>query len=178
MNEKFLKYRNEFIDTINALDALQIEQTVNLLSMRRAYPIFIIGNGGSAANASHFAQDLFNSANLNAISLCNDISTITAVANDHSYDYIFVKQLERLADQWNTLIAISCSGNSKNIIKAVERADEMNLTVVGFTGGDGGELAELADYPIVVPSNSIRTVESVHSFLFHYITERIVHERS
>lgn len=172
----FTEYRNKFIDILNTLDQTRIEQAANLMSVRRVYPFFVIGNGGSASNASHFAQDLFNAAKINAISLCNDISTITAIANDFSYDDIFSKQLERMAEQWSVLIAISGSGNSKNIIKAVKTANKMNMTIVGLTGFKGGELAELADYPIVVSCNDMRMIESAHSFILHYMIEKIIHD--
>ncbi len=170
----FVEYKMGFVDILNDMNPKQVDATIEFLSFHRAYPFFVIGNGGSAMNASHFAQDLFNAVNINAISLCNDISTITAIANDFSYDDIFSKQLERMADRWSILIAISGSGNSKNILNAVRKAKTMSLAVVGLTGFDGGELAKLADYPIIVPSKDMRTVESAHSFILHYFIDELI----
>jgi len=171
-----IKYRDEFIDLLNTLDKVCIEHVINLISVRKTYPFFVIGNGGSASNASHFAQDLLNTVKINAISLCNDISTITAIANDISYEDIFSEQLERMGKKWGVLVAISGSGNSKNIIKAVNTANKIGMTILGFTGFDGGELAKLIDYSIIVPSNDMRMIESTHSFVLHYIVNELVHE--
>ncbi|MFC2093291.1 SIS domain-containing protein [Bacteroidota bacterium] len=140
--------------------------------------IFVIGNGGSAANASHFAEDLSKGVitdqnvekRIRAISLADNVPFITASANDSGYENIFVSQLITFANPDDYLIAISGSGNSKNIIKAVEYSKIRRINVIGVTGYDGGKLKELCDISVHVPLNEMCTVESIHSIIFHYIT--------
>lgn len=140
--------------------------------------IFVIGNGGSAANASHFAEDLSKGVitdqnvekRIRAISLAENVPFITASANDSGYENIFVSQLITFANPGDYLIAISGSGNSKNIIKAVEYCKIRKINVIGVTGYDGGKLKELCDIPVHIPLHEMCTVESIHSIIFHYIT--------
>jgi D-sedoheptulose 7-phosphate isomerase len=140
--------------------------------------IFLIGNGGSAANASHFAEDLSKGVitdqsvekRIRAMSLADNVPFMTASANDSGYENVFVSQLITFANQGDYLIAISGSGNSKNIIKAVEYSKIRKINVIGVTGYDGGKLKELCDISIHVPLEEMCTVESIHSIIFHYIT--------
>ncbi len=142
--------------------------------------IFIIGNGGSAATASHMMNDL-NKGTLGhkgdapwkrfrVIALTDNVSLMTAWANDTDYNHIFSEPLKNLAQPGDVLIAISASGNSPNIIAAVEVAKQMGLTVLGLGGFTGGKLAQLADVAFVVPSNGYGPVEDVHMILDHIIT--------
>lgn len=142
--------------------------------------IFIIGNGGSAATASHMMNDL-NKGTLGhkgdatwkrfrVIALTDNVSLMTAWANDTDYNRIFSEPLKNLAQRGDVLIAISASGNSQNIIAAVEVAKQMGLTVLGLGGFTGGKLAQLADVSFVVPSSGYGPVEDVHMILDHIIT--------
>ncbi len=141
--------------------------------------IYLIGNGGSSAIASHFANDLNKTIlghkgekkikRFQAISLCDNVPVMTAWANDVSFDKIFSEQLKNFAKQGDVLIAISSSGNSPNIIKAVKTAKEIFLPVVGFMGFDGGKLLELSDAKIYVPSFEYAIVESIHDAICHLI---------
>ncbi|HOY31103.1 MAG TPA: SIS domain-containing protein [Bacteroidales bacterium] len=139
--------------------------------------IFIIGNGGSASNASHLAQDLSRArifyqekeCRVKALSLTDNISFITAVGNDFGYENIFSYQLQTFAEEGDVLIAISCSGNSKNVISAVHYAHSKNMTVVGITGFDGGELKRLSEINLHIPLDDFGIVESIHSAVFHYL---------
>jgi D-sedoheptulose 7-phosphate isomerase len=143
--------------------------------------IFVIGNGGSAANATHFAQDLAKGVipdqhitkRIRALSLTDNVSYITAVANDDGYQNIFSSQLRTFGSPGDLLIAISGSGNSANIIEAVMTAKALGIKCFGITGYDGGKLLPLSDSFIHVKLNDMCTVESIHSILFHYIIEKL-----
>jgi D-sedoheptulose 7-phosphate isomerase len=142
--------------------------------------IFVIGNGGSAATASHMMNDL-NKGTLGhkgdapwkrfrVIALTDNVSLMTAWANDTDYNTVFSEPLKNLANRGDVLIAISASGNSPNIIAAVEAAKQLGVKVLGFGGFTGGKLAQLADVCLVVPSNDYGPVEDVHMILDHIIT--------
>ena len=141
--------------------------------------VYLIGNGGSSAIASHFANDLNKTIlghkgekkikRFQAISLCDNVPVITAWANDVSFDKIFSEQLKNFAKQGDVLIAISSSGNSPNIIEAVKTAKDFFLPVVGFMGFDGGKLLELSDAKIYVSSSEYAIVESIHDAICHLI---------
>lgn len=143
--------------------------------------IFLIGNGGSAAKASHVAQDfskgLIFDQNINkrvkALSLTDNIPYITALANDTGYENIFSAQLRTFANNGDYLLAISGSGNSSNIIKAVEVAREKNMIVIGVTGYGGGKLKELSDISVNVKINDMCMAESFHSLIFHYVVSSL-----
>jgi D-sedoheptulose 7-phosphate isomerase len=142
--------------------------------------IFLIGNGGSAATASHMMNDL-NKGTLGhkgdaawkrfrVIALTDNVSLMTAWANDTDYNHMFSEQLKNLAQPGDLLIAISASGNSPNIIVAVETAKAMGVEVVGLAGFGGGKLAKLADVAFVVPSEEYGPIEDVHMILDHILT--------
>jgi D-sedoheptulose 7-phosphate isomerase len=138
--------------------------------------IFLLGNGGSASTASHFICDLNKTSTmkdksrLRAISLVDNIPTISAYGNDLSYDSIFAEQLKNLLEPKDVVIAISGSGNSKNVIEAVSYAKEKGAIVVGLTGFDGGKLKSRSDECLVIPSNSMYRIEDMHLMINHIIT--------
>lgn len=172
----FIQDFKKYLDKINKEE---IENAIALIydSCLKNKTIFIIGNGGSASNASHLAQDLSRVSifyqkkenRIKAISLTDNISFITAVANDFGFENIFTSQLKTFANEGDVLIAISCSGNSKNIIHAVNYAHTQNMAVLGISGYDGGELKQLSEMQIHVPFNDFGIVESIHSVIFHYL---------
>jgi D-sedoheptulose 7-phosphate isomerase len=142
--------------------------------------IFVIGNGGSAATASHMMNDL-NKGTLGhkgdapwkrfrVIALTDNVSLMTAWANDADYNHVFSEPLKNLGQRGDVLIAISASGNSPNIIAAVETAKQMGIIVLGLGGFKGGKLAQLADVCFVVPSDGYGPVEDVHMILDHILT--------
>lgn len=142
--------------------------------------IFVIGNGGSAATASHMMNDL-NKGTLGhkgdapwprfkVLALTDNVSLMTAWANDTDFNHVFSEPLKNFAQPGDLLIAISASGNSPNILAAVETAKQIGLKVVGLTGFGGGKLAQLADVAFVVPANDYGPVEDVHMILDHIIT--------
>lgn len=148
--------------------------------------IYIMGNGGSAATASHMVNDLGaglrrrNIKNFDVISLADNVAVTTAIANDIGYENIFYMQLEGLLKPEDLIIAISCSGNSPNIVKAVEYAQEIGSTIIGITGFDGGDLKKFSDinFHIDAPRGEYGLVEDMHMILDHIIYSYYIHESS
>jgi D-sedoheptulose 7-phosphate isomerase len=173
------KYLKAVQATINDLDPAVLGSFANHLesAYNNSQTIYIIGNGGSAANASHFAQDLAKgiffekpvTKTMKAISLTDNIAHITAIANDTGYQNIFSAQLNTYAQDSDVLICISGSGNSENIVEAVKAAKQKNMFVIGVTGFDGGQLKTMANFSVHVPLHEMCTVESIHSIIFHLI---------
>lgn len=147
-------------------------------SIQNNQTIFVGGNGGSAAMASHYVCDLSKGANkdwltntkrFRAICLSNNISYITAIGNDEQYDEIFKQQLINLARPNDILMLISSSGNSPNVVKAAQWAKENNMIVIGITGFSGGKLKELADYSAHVTHDSYEVCEDIHDIFGHFL---------
>jgi D-sedoheptulose 7-phosphate isomerase len=147
--------------------------------------VFLCGNGGSGANASHFCEDLGKGMlpeawldrdecrRLKVISLTDNVPYILAWANDTGYERIFVEQLKNLASAGDLLIAISGSGNSENVVRAVEWAKRHGLSTFGVVGYDGGRLMRLADESLHVPSHDMGMVEAVHGAVFHWVVDEL-----
>ncbi|MDH5435129.1 MAG: phosphoheptose isomerase [Gammaproteobacteria bacterium] len=146
--------------------------------------ILSCGNGGSAGDAQHFSSEMLNRfemerPGLPAISLTTDTSTITSVANDYNYDSIFSRQVTALGYPHDVLLAISTSGNSANIVKAIEAAHEKELKVVALTGKDGGKISHLLnenDIEVRVPSESTARIQEVHIMIIHSICDLVDHK--
>ncbi|MBL7183767.1 MAG: SIS domain-containing protein [Anaerolineae bacterium] len=137
--------------------------------------VLILGNGGSAATASHFACDLGKGTvmpgqpRFRVIALTDNMSLFSALANDYGYEHVFAEQLANLARAGDIVIGISGSGNSANVLKAIELARTMQATTIGFVGFDGGRLKETVDLCIHVPSDCMEQVEDIHLMLEHLI---------
>jgi D-sedoheptulose 7-phosphate isomerase len=159
-SQKFSDEYLEYLTTlISQLDRSAISQFADLLlqSRENKTTTFFLGNGGSASTATHFVNDISLGSRqfekpFRAISLCDNQAVITAIANDDGYENIFLQQLQTLATAGDTIVCISASGNSKNLIKAIEYARENNIYVVGLTAFDGGYLKENCDLNIHVPT--------------------------
>lgn len=142
------------------------------------------GNGGSAGDAQHFSSEMLNRfemerPGLAAMALTTDSSTITSIANDYSYDQIFSKQVTALGQQGDILLAISTSGNSVNVNKAIQAAHDRDMLVVALSGKQGGELASLLshnDTEIRVPSDSTARIQEVHLLVIHCLCDLIDHQ--
>ena len=147
--------------------------------------VFFCGNGGSASTASHFQNDLtrWRTDPMKVVSLTDNVAVITALANDYGYDRIFVMQLEPLLSEGDVVVAISASGNSPNVVQAIEFATQRNAITVGLTGFDGGRLGELCEIHVHVPSarGEYGPVEDAHLVLDHlvmsYLWEKWTSER-
>jgi D-sedoheptulose 7-phosphate isomerase len=167
--------------TMNQLPQQLIADVIDLLQQARkkGSQIFILGNGGSASTASHFACDLAKNTrqeglpHFRVIGLADNMALFSALANDEGYEKVFSEQLANLVRREDIVIAISASGNSKNVINAVEAAHKYEATVIGFTGFDGGLLRQLANINIHVNSNIIEHVEDIHLMLEHLIVKTI-----
>lgn len=170
-------YLEKEIEILRKLDVKEINKAMQLIEKthKSGNRIFVFGNGGSAATASHFQND-FNKGiseyiddKFNFICLNDNIPTIMAIANDIGYDEVFKFQLNGKLKLGDIVMAISGSGNSKNVIKAVEYAKELNNKVIGLTGYNGGKLKELADVSLHVPVNSMQITEDIHMIFDHLI---------
>ena len=176
-------YLDRVCREIQRLEMSQIERLSELIE--EAYHagrfVFICGNGGSGANASHLCEDLAkctlrdfeNQKRLKVLSLTDNTAGIMAWANDEGFDRIFVEQLKNLASPGDLLLAISGSGNSPNILKVVEWANKNGLTTVGVTGFGGGKLKPLAHYNVHAGIDDMGIVESLHQVVFHWIIDDI-----
>ena len=143
--------------------------------------LFLFGNGGSAADAQHLATEFVNRylmdrPPLPAIALTTDTSLLTSIPNDFSFEEIFSKQLRALGKKGDVAIAISTSGNSANVIKAVEVAKEMRMKTVALTGNDGGVLSKKVDIPLIVSSSSTPRIQEAHILIGHILCEMVEHD--
>ena len=171
-------------ETLDGLPVEQIEQVIRILEDARQErrQVFIMGNGGSASTASHFVCDLAKNTRRKdcprfcAIGLTDNMAIFSAYANDEGYESVFAEQLASLVHPGDIVIAISASGNSPNVLRAVELGNEMGATTVGLTGFDGGRLGSLVSVHINVPSNVIEHVEDVHLSLEHMICKALREE--
>jgi D-sedoheptulose 7-phosphate isomerase len=142
--------------------------------------IIFCGNGGSAADSQHLAAELvvrlrssYERPAIPAIALTVDTSVLTACGNDYGYNYIFSRQIEALAQSDDALIAISTSGNSENIIYAINTAKTKNVKIIGFLGGTGGKIKELCDYTFIAPSSNTARIQEAHITIGHILCEII-----
>ena len=140
--------------------------------------ILFCGNGGSAADAQHLAAELVvryrvNRKALAAVALTTDTSILTACGNDFSYDDIFARQVEALARPGDVLVGISTSGRSPNVLKAVRAAKDLGVFTVGFTGGEGGDMAALCDAALIVPSKVTARIQEMHILIGHALCDLV-----
>ncbi len=141
----------------------------------------LAGNGGSAADAQHIAAELvgrygFDRPSIPSIALTTDSSNLTAIGNDYGYDKVFSRQLEGMGSEGDLFIGISTSGNSQNIVNAFESAKTKGVTTVALVGRDGGKMAQLADYAIIVPSNDTPRIQESHILIGHILCDIIEKE--
>ncbi len=180
----FKQYQQDLIEQINSISEATVLEVKNLLLKARQNrkTVFIIGNGGSAATASHFACDLGkgcsrqDQVNFKVMSLTDNTPWMTAISNDISYDGVFINQLSNFAEKGDILIAISASGNSENIIQACQYAKEKGLLVIAFVGFAGGKIKELADISLWIKSKDYGVVEDCHLMLEHMVSHLIRNE--
>ncbi len=173
--EKIKKYYEEEIETIKKIDTKEVSLAMNALvnCYENGGTIYVFGNGGSSATASHMVCD-FNkgvsmkkSKKFNFICLSDNTPILTALANDISYDDVFAYQLEKILNPNDLVLAISGSGNSKNIINAINVAKNQGVKIIGMTGYDGGLLYKMADYHLHAPINDMMKAEDIHMTFDH-----------
>ena len=158
-------------DILSAVDVL-----VN--AYKNGRKLLLCGNGGSAADCQHIATELMIRLNHNiqrpalaAIALTTDTSNLTAGGNDIGYENVFARNVEGIGSEGDVLLAISTSGNSPNVLKAVEKAKAKNMKTIGFLGGNGGKLKDLVDLPIIIPSGNTQRIQEGHITVAHIICE-------
>src|ERR1043165_449246 len=170
-------YRSELLKVLESIDAVQVSQAIDWLSEARSQNrrIFVCGNGGSASTASHFVCDMVKGASFGResrfriMALTDSLPTITAYSNDVSYDCVFAEQLKNFAQPGDVLIAISGSGNSPNVLRAMEYANSAGCRTIALTGRDGGKLAPLAQLNIQARHPHMGRIEDAHMITMHMI---------
>jgi D-sedoheptulose 7-phosphate isomerase len=176
------KYFAEVTECLESINSETLRSSLDLIlkTSRNRSSIFIIGNGGSAAIASHFATDLLKAGYdrkvpISAYSLVDNSAIVTATSNDMQFENVFAWQLEQIAKKGDLLFAISSSGNSLNIINAVALGRNLGLKTISLAGFDGGELSNLSDIAIITRSaiGNYGPVEDAHSIICHYLSREI-----
>jgi len=173
-SETKLKIRDQLLeDILKAVDLLAS-------CFKGGNKLLLCGNGGSAADCQHIATELMIRLShhiqrpaLPAIALTTDTSNLTAGGNDIGFENVFARNVEGLGNNGDVLIAISTSGNSPNVIKAVHAAHNKKMKVVGFLGGNGGKLKDLVDLPIIIPSSNVQRIQEGHITVAHIICELV-----
>ena len=158
----------------------EIERMVEFIIMayKTGGKVVLFGNGGSAADAQHIAGELVGRFALKrrafpAIALTTNTSVLTAVANDYGYDAVFSRQVEALVNEKDVVVGITTSGNSPNVVQAIEMAKMKGAKTIGLTGGKGGKLAEVADLVLVVPSDITPRIQEAHITIGHIVCELV-----
>lgn len=158
----------------------RIEQAIDLIgiSLKNNKKILLMGNGGSAADAQHIAAEFIGRFKLErksipAISLTTDTSILTAIGNDYGFDKVFARQIESLGCEGDIIIAISTSGNSNNIVEALKLCKRSKINSIGLLGNDGGQIKNLVDLAIVVPSSNTARIQEAHITIGHIICEEV-----
>jgi D-sedoheptulose 7-phosphate isomerase len=152
--------------------------TILATAFRDGHKVLLFGNGGSATDAAHIASEFVGRYKrarppLPAIALTTDFAAITCIANDYGYDELFTRQIRAHGQKGDLAIAISTSGNSPNVLKGVAAARECGMTTIAWTGGTGGKLTALVDYPFVVPSTVTARIQESHITLGHVLCELV-----
>ncbi len=171
----------------NTMEMLMEEDVIHEMASRcvqalaKGKKIMFCGNGGSAADAQHLAAEIIGRFQKErgafaGLALTTDTSILTAVGNDYGFDDVFARQVEGLGQTGDVLIGLSTSGNSKNVVKAMEKAREMGLNTFVFTGGTGGKLAEMCDLAFVVPSTVTARIQEMHILAGHILCELMEHD--
>ena len=179
--ESITRYFSELEQMLQAISLPNLEAVLQLLedAYRNGHRIFIMGNGGSAATASHFALDLAKNTimpgvpRLKAISLTDHVPLITAWSNDTAYEHIFAEQLANMIEPGDVAIGISASGNSPNVINALRMAKGYHAATIGLLGAKGGKIKDMVDAYVLAPGQNIEQEEDAHMILAHVITRHM-----
>jgi len=179
--ESITNYFSELEQMMQAISLSDLQAVLSILeeAYHNGHRIFVVGNGGSAATASHFALDLAKNTimpgapRLKAISLTDHVPLITAWSNDTHYEHIFAEQLANLIEPGDVVIGISASGNSPNVINAVKLAQQSRAATIGLLGATGGKLKSIVDAAVLAPGQNIEQEEDAHMILAHVITRHM-----
>ncbi len=175
--EESITVKEKFVDEKNIDKIIEVAKAI-ANAFNDGKKLILFGNGGSATDASHIAAEFINRfkkerPGLPAISLNTDMAVITSIANDYDFSEVFAKQLKSLADEGDIVIAISTSGNSPNVLKAVDVAKKKRLTTVAFTGIKGEKFASKATYAFTVPSDNTPRIQETHITLGHVLCQMV-----
>jgi D-sedoheptulose 7-phosphate isomerase len=186
--EKSVRLLNEMSEDVHLREVITQAVGMSVTALKKGNKLLFAGNGGSAADAQHWAGELvsrfnFDRPGLAAIALTTDSSILTAIGNDYGYDYVFARQVEALGRKDDLLFAISTSGNSKNVLRAIQAARDVGMGVIGFSGQTGGSMSDMCDICFRMPSTETPKIQEGHEFLGHLICglieqEMFGHERS
>ena len=171
------QYKAALLDAIDHIDITRVDQAIEWFRAARdaSRGIFVCGNGGSASTASHFTCDMVKGASHNRdsrfriMSLADSLATLTAYSNDAGYDTVFVEQLKNFAEPGDLVMCISGSGNSPNVLRAMEYANSIGCKTLALTGRDGGKLGPMAQLNIQVPVPHMGRIEDAHMIVCHMI---------
>ena len=177
------KELNEHLTTLDATmksigSSLEVAANICIDSLKQGGKILIFGNGGSAADAQHIAAELvgrykLERKGLSAIALSTDTSSLTAIANDYGYEHVFDRQIEALANPEDVAVGISTSGNSSNVINALQSAKNIGCKSIGLSGKSGGDMNKLCDVNLVIPANDTARIQEMHILVGHIICHLI-----
>lgn len=176
------QYKAQVLDTVSMIDAAQVDRAIDWFqeALDHNRHIFTCGNGGSGSTASHFVCDVLKGASyqrdkkFRILSLNDSMATLTAYSNDVHYDSVFVEQLRNYAQPGDVVMAVSGSGNSSNVVKALEYANQVGCKTIALTGRDGGRLGEVAQLNIQVPEQHMGRIEDAHMIICHMIAYRFM----
>lgn len=180
-----IKIINDYLESLkNTLDNLNREEVIKFKDIleetrQKGKKVIIFGNGGSGSTASHFACDINKGVSLNqekrhkVIALTDNIPTMLAYANDLSYDDVFVEQMKNFLENGDIVVGISGSGNSKNVLKAIEYANNLGNTTVGITGFKGGKLKEISKFSVNANVEDMQISEDIHIILLHLLMKTL-----
>ena len=181
--DEIIQQLNSHINTVRLVEKNLVEPIADCVqilvdALKAGRKILIMGNGGSAADAQHFAAEmvgrfLLERKALPAIALTTDTSILTAVGNDYGFDNIFERQVQALALPGDVLIGISTSGNSRNVRLALEAGRSLGVTTIGLLGRDGGEIGPLVDLDLTVPESATTRVQEAHLVIIHILCEQL-----
>ena len=180
-NEHFSNYFDKVTETLGKVDIESVNKFIEKIyeCYNKGNTVYIFGNGGSAATASHVTGDFMKGISyglekrFKVVCLNDNIPAITAISNDLTYDEVFYEQLKTYLKKDDVVVGISGSGNSVNVIKALNYAKELGSTIVGFCGYKGGKLREMADILIYAPVSDMEITEDIHIIIFHAIKQLI-----
>ena len=185
MQESIINLINDSVRTFTNISKDQhqvvlIEDITNTIlnAFKSDNKLLICGNGGSAADAQHIAAELsgrfeIDRKPLNAEALHVNSSFVTAVANDYGYEEVYSRMVEAIGKNGDILLALSTSGNSKNVIRAIEKANSLGLITIGFSGNDGGAMQNLCKYNLIIPSDNTARIQEAHILVGHIICKLI-----